>query len=460
MASSHVIECPESYDSEFADVFENLEHISDDDWASEDGDDSDFDLGEPSSNNTKAKKVGRRDLKHLDEYIGVTTTSTSDDIVRKMFTCHVCCKTFKTKRGCKLHLTNVHKVNDTCGDIKIAGRYAEQGITKQRKTKGRIHIPTYTLYHVMVDGKQLFIQAMSKLQTSDILNSRILLGVAKTKTAVTALIDGVADVEEGIISFIKVLWPAVTGGDGKLLYTSRREAIYSSYHSVRLSPELKQTVTLLLNKVNAPVSAAIIMSISRVFFDEILLARERKELNDDNNQATKMTNIEENALRYACGYIPMALSKQLQRRGPAFGSMVKTLSATKTTGTESKTFLSYTTEWVEKENRGGLFPINDTAYLFFRRVEHFIRLHFTQRHNRKIHDSVTESMLADRVALTYWSQLSAGLNDSASLQLMCMCIKLLVNIRGHSTARKIIEEFKLKAANLSRDSKGIRKELK
>ena len=36
---------------------------------------------------------------------------------------------------------------------------------------------------------------------------------------------------------------------------------------------------------------------------------------------------------------------------------------------EGTTWLDYTTEWVSKVNRGGLFEINDRASLLFREIE-------------------------------------------------------------------------------------------
>ena len=37
-------------------------------------------------------------------------------------------------------------------------------------------------------------------------------------------------------------------------------------------------------------------------------------------------------------------------------------------------FLDYTKEWIDKVNRGGLFPLNDSTYLFFVTVEKEVRL--------------------------------------------------------------------------------------
>lgn len=44
---------------------------------------------------------------------------------------------------------------------------------------------------------------------------------------------------------------------------------------------------------------------------------------------------------------------------------------------EEGSFLEYTTEWVRKVNRGGLFEVNDTTFALFREIELCIRDHLT-----------------------------------------------------------------------------------
>ena len=48
--------------------------------------------------------------------------------------------------------------------------------------------------------------------------------------------------------------------------------------------------------------------------------------------------------------------------------MIECLSAMAVNGDESN-FLEYTTKWIGIVNRGGLFEINDTTYMFFKEIE-------------------------------------------------------------------------------------------
>lgn len=86
-------------------------------------------------------------------------------------------------------------------------------------------------------------------------------------------------------------------------------------------------------------------------------------------KATSMSTEEEKIVRYAAGYVPFVLLKKHERhlsKSSAF--FVECLSGLAINGEESS-FLEYTTEWVHKMNRGGLFEVNDTTFSLFCNIE-------------------------------------------------------------------------------------------
>ena len=74
-----------------------------------------------------------------------------------------------------------------------------------------------------------------------------------------------------------------------------------------------------------------------------------------------------NALQYACGYIPHALLKRYEKHtGSKFDKFIKCLGDMAVRSEcNSENLLDYTKEWIDKVNRGGLFPLNDVTYRFF-----------------------------------------------------------------------------------------------
>ena len=77
-----------------------------------------------------------------------------------------------------------------------------------------------------------------------------------------------------------------------------------------------------------------------------------------------LTKDELNALQYIAGYVPFKLLKKLQKRQ----EFRRWLEGMVVEGTETS-FLDYTKEWIERVNRGGLFRVNDKAFVFFTHLE-------------------------------------------------------------------------------------------
>ena len=70
-----------------------------------------------------------------------------------------------------------------------------------------------------------------------------------------------------------------------------------------------------------------------------------------------MSTEEENIVRYAAGYVPFASVKKHERRSSESSAFfVEYLSGMAITG-EENSYLEYTTEWVHKVNRAGLFEV-------------------------------------------------------------------------------------------------------
>ena len=133
---------------------------------------------------------------------------------------------------------------------------------------------------------------------------------------------------------------------------------------------------------------------------------------------------------------------------------------------EESTLLSYTSEWIAKINRGGLFEINDTAYLLFCKIEVTLRGVLTKHLNSSLplndpKEELVALAIKDEDIIFYWSMLSTD-NDSeeASTQLLKEIVALWLTIRGFSIAGQWIEIYKKCAAQNTKKSKSLRTSLK
>ena len=72
---------------------------------------------------------------------------------------------------------------------------------------------------------------------------------------------------------------------------------------------------------------------------------------------------EENALQYACGFIPHKLLKKYEKMdGTLAGQFVRNMAVVG----QEESILDYTRQWMA---RGGLFPLNDLTHCFFIAIE-------------------------------------------------------------------------------------------
>ena len=96
---------------------------------------------------------------------------------------------------------------------------------------------------------------------------------------------------------------------------------------------------------------------------------------------TVMAADEENALRYASGFVPFKLLKRYaQQTGPdpEAEAVAECLSQMTVPGKLSS-YYDYTTEWLEKVDRGGLFIINNETFWFFKQLEVLTRFHLVKQ---------------------------------------------------------------------------------
>ena len=80
-------------------------------------------------------------------------------------------------------------------------------------------------------------------------------------------------------------------------------------------------------------------------------------------------------MRYACGYVPHNLLKKYEKlKGLKEKHFVECLGNMAVVSEEDLDYLSYTKLWMEKVNRGGLFPLNYQTFKLFIEIEKMVRV--------------------------------------------------------------------------------------
>ena len=180
------------------------------------------------------------------------------------------------------------------------------------------------------------------------------------------------------------------------------------------------------------------------------------------NQNLDQSSEEENAVRYASGYVAMKLRKEfMKKESEKAAEFVECLSNMAIEGEESDYYV-YTMEWLKTVDRGGLFYVSESTFLFFRAVELATQaflpnhLHSSSESSRK---GLQDKIIADEDVQFYWSMVSVDLQDEVSSELLQHIIDLWVKMRGFALTSAWMEAYKRASQKTTKGKKGLRKQL-
>lgn len=130
-------------------------------------------------------------------------------------------------------------------------------------------------------------------------------------------------------------------------------------------------------------------------------------------------------------------------------------------------FFEYTKEWIDRVNRGGLFPLNDITYQFFIVIEQEVQVILpdhvlrTSKSKDDIQLHVIDKIVNNEDIQWYWTLLSQCIDaEDHAIELLQEIVKLWVTIRGFALAATWLEVYKKEKQKTTKKSTGLRKGLK
>ena len=173
---------------------------------------------------------------------------------------------------------------------------------------------------------------------------------------------------------------------------------------------------------------------------------------------------EENAVRYACGFVARRLIKKIERlRGTKASQFRECLSSMDNRGDDSS-YYQYTLEWIDSVNRGGLFVVNDDSFFLFKSVEAVIQKalpkHLTKTSQLGTKDDLVKIIMSDDTVRQYWDVVSIDVSDEYAEELLYMMVDMWLTMRGFAITSKWMEEYKEAMSKTVKKSKSLRKSLK
>ena len=270
-----------------------------------------------------------------------------------------------------------------------------------------------------------------------------LIEISRDTTHLTNFDDFAAD----LISTLETTFSRSKGRTSSFVVA--RQRLWTEFHSVRSSVLVDVWNKFLKSVGVTRLDPLIQQYINQKLYEDIVKSHYATQPRISTRKSSLLPD-EENIIRYASGYVPMVLMKRheknVSKKSVAF---IECLGNMAVNG-EDSTLLEYTTQWVSKVNRGGLFEINDMAYLLFREIENNLRDKLTyQLHPSSAlseldkKEQLVSTALNDDNVQFYWTMLSTDIDDEQdSMELLREIIELWLTIRGHSIAGQWMEIYK------------------
>ncbi|XP_070548197.1 uncharacterized protein [Ptychodera flava] len=421
------------------------------------------------------------------------------------YACPFCGKVYKSASGFRGHVKKIHEkdvkaslykvkngtgtyqqqntesgteIEDTTVHTEQASAMGSNDSTRQtRKTGFSRPTPLYHQGQLKSEIPGMVVQALAEI--ADDVNLKV-KGSVHGHTIASIAIDLVCKLKLGEISIpddvvndlTSRLWNVITAGDNEKTYSSHNEEIWSSFYCMWSNQDLTKTMIYSFQPcLSSNVSYADLFRTVRLcLFNLIAVVRHRRDETDYANERSqqketdmcRMDEEEEKALRYFAGYIPYNLMKKNMRKESAaskeYIAILESMRDTSDVQSSSKM-------WVDKLDKGGLFKVSDTAYLFFKEMELICRNHLKTEeivgyHGQNIYKPLVDEILEKESIHRMWSSLSRKASiDVISNAVLSSIVRLYVNIRCFSFARSVVEVYKRKNRKHLKGSKGLRKTL-
>ena len=323
---------------------------------------------------------------------------------------------------------------------------------------------TFSLAKAHDQQEQLLQETLQEMQQDQFVCSKVLQYSQPIKEFTDKCVAQLQKITPSMIvhfsACLTLLWPAIESADKHSQETSRRQSIFSKAFQIRGTDAYKNAAFAFFTKLGnvTHLPHMFLQVFSRLLVDKLAVRHEQVEASAGNerDQQKKLTNEEENIIRYVGGYVVFKLPRKVYKVANA-----EDLTKLMTEGKGMETKLSYTNEWTSLQNRGGLCFINDITFLFFCELELIVRNKFPSTtqdlRDLDLRSSIMETCLTSQRLLHLWGEIVRNsIQEGKSLQLFQLVCDFFIQVRYFAFARDIREKFKLKEKQNTLGQKGLR----
>ena len=148
---------------------------------------------------------------------------------------------------------------------------------------------------------------------------------------------------------------------------------------------------------------------------------------------THLSVEEENAVRYASGYVTMKLLNKFKSKSGTALFVDSLCNMAVNTNKDDSSFYDYTLEWMMGINRGGLFCVNEPTFCLFKAIElktqELLPLVLSAKDPNN--GDMVKKIMDDDDVESWWSMLSTDIPDESSrTELLKEIVDMWVGLRG------------------------------
>lgn len=241
-----------------------------------------------------------------------------------------------------------------------------------------------------------------------------------------------------------------------------REKMWTVFHTLRTSADFRSKWEgLFKHCLEQTVHPHLFQQITGIMFKKVMARRVNVLQQQDEKPVVELTRAEENALRYAAGYVCKQVSKKLKSSADVSKQNLFLCMEMLQRDSECETNED-SSLWMDTIDRGGLWHIKDDVYpVFYAMEEEVRRFIHNPSHKQSALDvkQLSNAILSSEDVLFFWSIATVQFDENEERLLLKKITKLWITVRGLTYTSGWIEQYKQKKSQVLQKKKALRKTL-
>ncbi|SMN02019.1 hypothetical protein SPONN_347 [uncultured Candidatus Thioglobus sp.] len=250
---------------------------------------------------------------------------------------------------------------------------------------------------------------------------------------------------------------------GKKGVALNKQCLWSTYQGLISSSNFRAYWDQLFKEAKLCSNALVYQFATQRLMDYLIVKAFPIPQVSSSSSVPELTYIEENGLRYVCGYIVKTVKHKVSKSSSSMKVAFQFGLDSMISHDDKESDVGCSTDWVDLIDRGGLIHVSQDCYLFFFSVEMVVRMYFRDTTEEEYMDKgcgyILEVVCKDVDVLYYWDICLQELQEEEKAHLLPIVVKHYITVRGFSFARSLLEKYKRSSKKTTQKSKGLRKKI-